>query len=180
MAKTITISLDDAILIAGGCLPRNERKLRDKYGGPLVAAITRFKAAVVAGNLAAHAPPDAYRNPAVAAWQAAAPTRKERALAIDVARQALKAVRNPCEDGPGAHPWVYFAEETRSWWAITSDAMVQLADMLEAAKVGGARAAHPRAIIDAWAESDDSAVELDRAMQRRLDRAHGTESGGTR
>lgn len=102
----------------------------------------------------------------------AASQASDRKLAIEVAREALQAVRNP-EVEPGEHQWAYYAEETRTWWGITADAMVRLADMLESAMAGGARAAHPRAVIEAWAAADTTALELAQALQRRLSREHG-------
>lgn len=96
-------------------------------------------------------------------------TPKDRKLAMDVAREALRAVRiTPTSACPSeSHLWAYFAEETRSWWAITVDAMIKLADMLSASGYGNA------VVIETWAEADKTAIELDKALSRLLSKEHG-------
>jgi len=89
-------------------------------------------------------------------------------LAIDVARVALQAVPFTYDDE--GRRWAYFAEESRSWWAITTDSMIQLADILAQSTM---RPTHDKYIIEAWAEADKSAIEVDHVLQRRLSREHG-------
>lgn len=48
--KMVTIPLETAKLIRGGCLPLNERKMRGA-DPRLVAAITEFKAAIAAADI---------------------------------------------------------------------------------------------------------------------------------
>ena len=49
------------------------------------------------------------------------------------------------------HTWAYYAEETDSYWLITSEALAQLADM----------------DTIAWAEQDKTAIEYGRKAPRR-------------
>lgn len=73
-------------------------------------------------------------------------TKKERALAMSVALAYLdSAKRDPYDDAR----WVYFAEETNSWWSVTSDSLVAL---------GSCDPLNEEAYNN-WAEADNTAEE---------------------
>lgn len=106
---------------------------------------------------------------------------RDRRLALAVARDALRAVRVP-DGGPPGRPWAYFDAATALWWAVTDDAMVELADcladnlhLISAAKEAGRavdRERVEREVVAAWVDADRSAVELDDSLQDRLSAEH--------
>lgn len=79
-------------------------------------------------------------------------TKQDRALAIAAALEYLKPMRvkrDPDDNGR----WVYFAEETDSWWSVSSDALVAL---------GSTKLT--KAAYEKWAEEDEDAVEIGRNL----------------
>jgi hypothetical protein len=85
---------------------------------------------------------------------------KDRQLALAVAIKALNAKRDPFDDTR----WVYFAEETSSWWSVTSESLlrlVEISDRTDLSKEGAEGAAYAE-----WAETDETAVERGRRLPR--------------
>lgn len=68
----------------------------------------------------------------------------------DLERGIERLSAEPDPQQPGR--WIYFAEETRSWWSVSEEAVVLMGDV--------------DADYNTWAEQDDSAVECGKRRPR--------------
>lgn len=59
-------------------------------------------------------------------------TPPDRKLAIAVAVAGAGKPSASAPRGYPDHPWAYFAEEAHSWWAVSTESMIKLADMIAA------------------------------------------------
>jgi hypothetical protein len=93
-------------------------------------------------------------------------TPKDDKLSAAVAIEALRASRDPYDSAR----FVYFADETSSYWSVTYESLVALGNALDA------RGEKSEAdVIVEWAEGDTSGAELggDRGVRRDVERARG-------
>jgi hypothetical protein len=92
---------------------------------------------------------------------------------VDCLKLAINTLHARRVLGKGEHTFAYYAEESLSWWLVTDASMIALGAALSSAGAspvdeGGAKGTAYRGVIDAWAESDKTARELDRSGRRAL------------
>jgi hypothetical protein len=86
------------------------------------------------------------------------------AVLVERAARALAARRFQHRDHPRASH-AYFAPETRSWWAVTVEAMVALGEALVAADKSNPGLSTTE-VVEQWAANDKTAEELPRQVSR--------------